>query len=148
MATDVLCQLDQNSSQASIFFPQIQIMLGCGPTFLQVWSQKFGISLTCFFPSTLTYPGIPQSPSIPLSFLRIHPILSTFSAIVPVEITFSHLVTGLPSSVVPTTPCLTPLLSILHKSCPECYFFKWKYDHVPPFLSLNWLPINLRANNT
>lgn len=100
-------------------------------------------------------PGTHQSPRIQLSFLRIYPILSILRATVSSVriLIISHLkyynslsVPGLPSSTTPLS--LPPPLFLLHKSCPESYFSRWKSDHVPPFLSLPWLPINLHNNDT
>ena len=91
----------------------------------------------------------PQHSPIQLSFLQIHPILGTT---VSVEIfIFSHLendilVTDLPSSIVPITPCFPPLLGILCKSCPECYFLNELMIPVLP-VSLRWRSIYLCAND-
>lgn len=143
MAADVLCQLDQNAQ-----FPSPKYRKWCGAGFVQVCrAESLGNVFDCFFPQHPHFLGAPNpllfyflfSGSTPLSLLSV-PLSQLRSS-------SFHLVTGLLSSIVLITPCLIPLLCILHKKCPKCYFFKWKYDHVPP-LSFHWLPINLYANNT
>ena len=77
MAADILSAW---SKLPSISFFKIQTRMGCGAGFVQVFRADFDLSLSPN-PTSL---GSPQSPPI-LLFLRIHPTLSAFSAIIPVE---------------------------------------------------------------
>ena len=135
LAADILSAW---SKLPSVSFFKIQTRLGCGAGFVQVFRADFDLSLSPN-PTSL---GSPQSPPILLSFLRIHPTLSAFSAIIPVEIFICSPYNWSSFLSCAHTPCLIPLLCILHKKCPKCYFLKWIYDHVPPLkcsLAPYWL---------
>lgn len=83
-------------------------------------------------------PGTHWSPSILLSSGR-HPCSLHLQC--QFRSSFHNIpITGLPSWTVPSTSSSTST----HSSHKLCYFAKGKYDHIPPFLSLYWLLINLR----
>ena len=109
-------------SKCPVSFSKIQKMMGCGAGFVQVCrAESLGNVFDCFFPQHPHFLGAPN----PLLFYFL---FSGSTPLSPLSVPLSqlrsfHLVTGLLSSIVLTTPCLIPLLCILHKKCPKCYFF-------------------------
>lgn len=140
MASEVLCMPGPSASWGLSFLPQSTwLPLARWPAFLQVWAGTVGNP--CDVVLSPHCPGTHRSPSILFSsgrptLLPLSPVpLSQFRS------SFHNIpITSLPSWTVPTTSSSTST----HSSHKLCYFVKGKYDHVPPFLSLHWLLINLR----
>lgn len=116
-----------------------------------VESETWAISFTCFFPSTPTSPGSPPPPTpthstflSPNSPHSRHHCLSWDLHLLPPGERYPCNWSSFLNR--PITPCFPPLLGILCKSCPECYFLNELMIPVLP-VSLRWRSIYLCAND-